>query len=182
MKHQKGMLRQILCLLLVLTIFGAAYGQQTLIVAQDGSGDFTTIQAAINAAPNGEKTTIHINEGIYAEQVMIGSKAAPSDKKISLIGDGIDKTIITSKAGMASGLRFDQTPALSVYAEDFYAEGLTLQNTAGRGGGQALALYVAGDRQAYYRCRIAGYQDTHRTKKHTRSYYKDCKAQCQCNK
>ncbi len=168
------MRRQLLCLLLVWTSFSVANGQQTLTVAQDGSGDFTSIQAAINAAPAGEKTTIHIHEGIYAEQVVIGSKTAPSDKKISLIGDGIDKTVIISKAGMATGLRFDQTPALSVYAEDFYAEGLTLQNTAGRNGGQALALYVAGDRQTYYRCRIAGYQDTHRTKKHTRSFYKDC--------
>ncbi|MBP5509123.1 MAG: hypothetical protein J6Y23_15000, partial [Prevotella sp.] len=168
------MRRQILCLLLVCTSFSVANGQQTLTVAQDGSGDFTTIQAAINAAPVGEKTTIRINEGVYAEQVVIGSKTALSDKKISLIGEGIDKTIITSKAGMATGLRFDQTPALSVYAEDFYAENLTLRNTAGRDGGQALALYVAGDRQTYYRCRIAGYQDTHRSKKHTRSYYKDC--------
>ena len=168
------MRRQILCLLLAWTSFSVVHGQHTLTVAQDGSGNFTTIQAAINAAPNGERTTIHINEGIYAEQVVIGSKAAPSDKKISLIGDGIDKTIVTTEAGMSTGLRFDQTPALSVYAEDFYAENLTLQNTAGRAGGQALALYVAGDRQTYYRCRIAGYQDTHRSKKHTRSFYKDC--------
>ena len=101
------MRRQILCLLFVWTSISVANGQQILTVAQDGSGDFTTIQAAINAAPVGAKTTIHINEGIYAEQVVIGSKTAPSDKKISLIGDGIDKTIITSKAGMATGLRFD---------------------------------------------------------------------------
>ena len=94
------MRRRILCLLLVWTSFSVANGQETQTVAQDGNEDFTTIQAAISAAPVGEKTTIHINEGVYAEQVVIGSKTAPSGKIISLIGDGIDKTIITSKAGL----------------------------------------------------------------------------------
>ena len=110
------MRRQILFLLLAWTSFSVANGQETLTVAQDGSGDFTTIQAAIDAAPVGEKTTIHIHEGVYTEQVVIGSKTVPSGKIISLIGDGIDKTIITSKAGMAAGFRFDKSPVEAQYS------------------------------------------------------------------
>ncbi len=170
----KDMRLHLVCLMLAFASLGVLNAQNTLTVAQDGSGDHSTIQAAIDAAPADEETTIYIKSGTYAEQVTIGTKRAASNKKISLIGEGADKTIITSSVGMASGVSFDKTPALSVYADNFYAEGLTMQNTTGKAGKQALALYVAGDRQTYYRCRIAGYQDTHRSKKNTRSYYKDC--------
>ncbi len=163
-----------LCLICSWLTLCGVNAQNLLTVAQDGSGDYTTIQAAVDAASPGGETTIHVKAGTYAEQVTIGTKSKASDKKISLIGEGIGKTIVTSATGMASGVGFDKTPALSVYASDFYAEGLTLQNTSGKAGKQALALYVAGDRQTYYRCRIAGYQDTHRSKKNTRSYFKDC--------
>ncbi len=167
----------IACLLAV--AFPHAFQAQTsYTVAQDGSGDFSTIQAAVDAAAESEATTIRIKAGIYEEQVSIGSKQKSSTKKLSLIGEGMEKTVITSPIGMSShNTTFDKTPAMSVYADDFYAEGITFRNTAGRGGGQALAIYVAGDRQTFLRCRFSGYQDTHRTKKNTRSYYKQCEVE-----
>ena len=63
---------------------------------------------------------------------------------------------------------------LAVFAPDFYAQGICIQNTGGKAAGQALALHMDGDCSAFYRCKIAGYQDTHRTKKGVRSYYKEC--------
>lgn len=174
-KKLKQMKKAIIACLLAMVFSHVVQAQTSYTVAQDGSGDFSTIQAAINAAPEGEQTTIHIKAGIYEEQVCIGSKQKASTQKLSLIGEGMDKTVISSGIGMSShNTTFDKTPAVSIYASDFYAEGITFRNTAGRSGGQALAIYVAGDRQTFFQCRFSGYQDTHRSKKDTRSYYKNC--------
>ena len=169
------MSRILLCIIAILTVATTVKAQTQITVAKDGSGDYATIQEAVDAAPLDGRTTIRIKAGTYSEQVTIGSKQKPSAKRLSLVGEGMGRTVITSDKGMKShGVPFHKTPALSVYASDFYAEGLTIQNTAWKEGGQALALFVAGDRQAYYRCCIKGFQDTHRSNKNTRSYYKEC--------
>lgn len=148
--------------------------QSAFTVAQDGSGDYSTIQAAIDAAADGVRTRIYIKNGTYAEHVSLGSADAASKKLISLIGESEDGVIITSDVTMGtSGVTYDQSAAMLVYASDFYAENITFRNSSGNHG-QALAIYVAGDRQTYYHCKFLGYQDTHRSKKTTRSYYKDC--------
>ena len=165
---------KIFCISLMLGLAIGAGAQNTITVDANGHGDYTAIQAAVDAAPDNAETTIYIKNGTYDENVNIGSKTSSSSKRLSLIGESRDGTVITSSKGMASGLTFDQTPAMSIYASDFYAENITFQNISGKSGGQALAIYVAGDRQTYYNCAFKGYQDTHRTKKNTRSYYKDC--------
>ena len=155
----------------------SAFAQRTLTVNKNGSGDYTTIQEAVNDAVEGEETIIRIAEGIYEEKVSIGTRQKNSTKRICLIGDGIDKTILTSaygKSTIGSGKDVRDYATLAVFADDFYAENLTIQNSSGKAGGQALALFVSGDRQTYYRCKIAGYQDTYRSKKTTRSYFKEC--------
>ena len=165
-----------ICLVMALATF-SAFAQKTFVVAKDGTGDFTTIQAAVDAAAEGESTTIYIKAGTFDELVTVGTRQKQSAKKISLIGEGIDRTVITSANGkktLPGGKDVRDYATLAVYADDFYAENLTVQNTVGKAGGQALALFVSGDRQTYYRCKIAGYQDTHRSKKNTRSYYQEC--------
>ena len=164
-------------MLLLLVLSTAAMAQRTLTVAQDGSGDYETVQAAINAVAEGEEAVIRVKAGTYEGAVKLGTRQKASTKKIALIGEGMDKTIITAAHGknnIGSGKDVRDYATLGVFAPDFYAQDLTLQNTAGKSGGQALALHVDGDRATFYRCRIAGYQDTHRTKKETRSYYKEC--------
>ena len=169
------MRKTVFSLLLLVTTAAAVQAQGTITVAKDGTGDYTTIQEAIDAAPDGDFTTIYVKAGTYAERVVIGSKQRVCPKQLSLIGDGADKTIITSDLGKnPNNTSIEKTAALAVYANDFYAEGITLRNSSGKAGGQALALFVSGDRQTYYRCHIRGYQDTHRTKKQTRSYFKEC--------
>lgn len=173
MMKQKLLTSLFLSLVLSLT----AQAQATLTVAQDGSGDYTTIQAAIDAVAEGTEATITIKAGTYDGMVKIGKRTQASTKKISLIGEGMDKTIITAANGkntIGSGKDVRDYATLGIFAPDFYAQDLCIQNTAGKEGGQALALHVDGDRATFYRCKIAGYQDTHRTKKETRSYYKEC--------
>ena len=152
-------------------------GQKTLVVAQDGTGDYATIQAAVDAVSEGEEATIRVKAGTYTELVKIGTRQKQSTKKISLIGEGMSQTIITESKGknnIGSGKDVRDYATLAVFADDFYAQDLCVQNTGGSAAGQALALFVSGDRQTFYHCRVAGYQDTHRSKKDTRSYYKEC--------
>ena len=155
----------------------AVKAQKTLVVAQDGTGDYSTIQAAVDAVSEGEEATIWVKAGTYTELVKIGTRQKQSTKKISLIGEGMTQTVITESKGknnIGSGKDVRDYATLAIFADDFYAQDLCIQNTGGSAAGQALALFVSGDRQTFYHCRVAGYQDTHRSKKDTRSYYKEC--------
>jgi pectinesterase len=72
------------------TISASAAEKADIIVAKDGSGAFTTIQAAINsiASSNNKNVTILVKNGTYNEHLAI-------DKSfISLIGEDREKTII----------------------------------------------------------------------------------------
>ena len=154
-----------------------AWAQKTLTVSKDGSGDYTTVQAAIDAVAEGETATIMVKAGTYEGMVKVGKRTKPSTKCISLIGEGMDKTIITAANGknnIGSGKDVRDYATLAVFAPDFYAQDICIQNTGGKAAGQALALHMDGDRSTFYRCKITGYQDTHRTKKGVRSYYKEC--------
>ena len=170
------MKKQIMMLLAIVAVT-TTFAQRTITVSQDDSGDYKTIQAAIDAVAEGEEATILVKAGTYEGLVKVGTRQKTSTKRISLIGEGMDETIITSSDGkntIGSGKDVRDYATLAVFASDFYAQGLCIQNAGGKAAGQALALHVDGDRQTFYRCKIAGYQDTHRTKKGTRSYYKEC--------
>lgn len=152
------------------------------IVAQDGSGDFKTIQEAVNKVRDHsqQKVTIYIKNGVYNEKLVI-----PSWKKnIALIGESKEKTIITNNDYSGKpfpGGDFTGNPKFSTYtsytvliqAIDCSAENLTIQNTAGQVG-QAVALMVEADRVIINNCNILGNQDTLYTAKDGRNYFKDC--------
>jgi len=147
-----------------------------MIVAQDGSGDFTTIQAAIDAAkayPDAQ-VLIYIKNGVYKEKVQVYSW----NTKLSLIGEDRDKTVITyddyfDKIGLGRNSTF-HTYTLQVRGNDFYAENLTIENSAGPVG-QAVALHVEADRTVFVNCRFIGNQDTvFAAGEGTRQYFKDC--------
>ena len=170
-------MKKLLMTLVALVAVLAMKAQKTLAVAQDGTGDFITVQAAVDAVEEGEEAVIRIKAGTYTELVKVGTRQKQSTKKISLIGEGMDKTIITEAKGknnIGSGKDVRDYATLAVFADGFYAQDLCVQNTGGSSAGQALALFVSGDCQTYYRCKVAGYQDTHRSKKDTRSYFKEC--------
>lgn len=145
------------------------------VVSPDGSGTHTTLQAAINDCPDNELSRIFIRKGVYNEQISIGTSTAASLKKISITGEHPDSVIITGDKyrNSSNGLTFMQVVTFQVYATDFYAENITIQNTSS-GNGQAEALYTGADRQTFKNVKLKGFQDTYRSKKGTRGYFKNC--------
>lgn len=156
----------------------------TITVAQDGSGDYKTIQAAVNSVRDlGQKRVkIFIKKGIYKEKVII-----PSWKtNISLIGESAGTTVITGNDYSGKpvpngkdnlGLeKYSTYTSYTVLVEgnDVILENLTIENTAGRVG-QAVALHVEGDRTIVKNCRLLGNQDTlYTSKEESRQYYENC--------
>lgn len=145
-------------------------------MSQDGSGDFTTIQTAIDAAkafPD-MRVTIFIKNGIYREKVTVPS----CNTRLSLIGESMTGTIITwddhfKKMERGRNSTF-YTWTLKVEADDFMAENLTIENNAGPVG-QAVALHVEGDRCLFRNCRIVGNQDTlYAAGNDSRQYFQEC--------
>lgn len=151
------------------------------VVAKDGTGDFTTIQAAIDSCPKNVRKTIFVKNGTYEEKVLIGSNTTASTKLISLIGQDPNKVIITWNDYNGKTIVYDsktvtsgtpQSATFTVNAPDFYAENLTIANSYTAA--QAVALYNVSDRETFKNCRIIGYQDTHYLKKSRRTYFLDC--------
>lgn len=171
---------RITLLFLELLLFHAfslhAQDKQIITVSQDGSGDFTTIQTAIDAAkafPD-MRVTIFIKNGIYREKVTVPS----CNTRLSLIGESMTGTIITwddhfKKMERGRNSTF-YTWTLKVEADDFMAENLTIENSAGPVG-QAVALHVEGDRCLFRNCRIVGNQDTlYAAGNDSRQYFQEC--------
>jgi pectinesterase len=157
---------------------------KTLTVAQDGSGDYKTIQGAVNAVRDlsQEQVIIYIKKGVYHEKLVI-----PSWKtKITLMGDNSGNTIITNKdysgkdyPGGKDAFGREKFSTYTSYTvlvqgDDFRAENLTIENSSGRVG-QAVALHVEADRCMFKNVRLLGNQDTlYAATETSRQYYEDC--------
>jgi pectinesterase len=148
-----------------------------IIVAANGSGQFTNVQAAIMSVPAGSRTNpvvIHLKPGTYKELIYVQREK----RFFSLIGENPATTVITYDlyAGLTN---FDgkpigtfRTPTALIDADDFTAENITFQNSAGAVG-QALAIRVDGDRAAFRNCRFLGWQDTILLNR-GRQYFENC--------
>lgn len=152
--------------------------QKKIIVAKDGSGDFLTIQSAIDSA-NTEKAAvlIYIKKGIYKEKLVI-----PTSKQyLTLIGEDKDHTIITyddysGKANPNSEKNIGTSNSYSflVQADDVTIEDLTIENSWCEKG-QAVSLHVKGSRFLIRNSKITGCQDTLLTDGDgTTQYYVNC--------
>lgn len=154
------------------------------VVAGDGSGDFMTVQEAVNAAPDycsQDETVIFIRNGVYKEKVVIPA----CKQKLHLIGESAEGTVVTwddyalkmGSTGYPMGTF--ATSTVFVYADDFLAENISFVNSAGEGKdvGQACAITVDADRVAFIGCRFIAHQDTIYTcgkKGIQRVYFRDC--------
>ena len=151
------------------------------VVAQDGTGDYTTVQQAIDAIPSNSKSRqiIYIKAGTYKEKL-----AVPQSKTfVTLIGEDAATTILTyddsSGTLLPSGKEMgtQNSASLTISATDFQAQDLTLSNTHINNtgsGDQAVAVGVYNDRATFYNCRLMGYQDTFYVKNRARVYCQDC--------
>ena len=149
------------------------------IVAADGSGDYLTVQDAIDAAPAGRAMPwlIFIKNGEYKGHVDI-PKTKPY---LHFIGQERDKVIITDDklCGGDNALHVSVGATVVVNANDCYFDNLTLENSWGhdkQAGPQALALNTTGDRTVFKNVAMLSYQDTWITPSTSnyRVYAKDC--------
>lgn len=152
-----------------------------VVVAKDGSGDFTTVQAAINSLrsykPEG-RATVFVKKGIYEEKVVVWSHKT----EVSLIGEDRDSTVIIwhdhgnipDPISPSETIGTFRTYTMKVDGNDFICENLTISNDAmvhhnpnwysdkknGANVAQAVALHVEADRALFRNCRFLGFQDT----------------------
>ena len=149
------------------------------VVAQDGTGDYATVQAAVDAAPANlvKPWLIFIKEGTYNEHVDV-----PADKPyLYFIGQGRDKVKIADDklCGGDNALHVDVGATFVAKSSDLYFEGISFVNTYGveqNAGPQALALNTKADRVVFNNCGMYSYQDTWITPSESdcRGYVKNC--------
>jgi pectin methylesterase-like acyl-CoA thioesterase len=136
---------------------GPAAGARALTVAADGSGDFCTVQGAIDFVPRNPtaSTVINVRRGTYREIVYIGS-AKPF---ITLRGEDRAQTILTY-ANNANFNNGNNRTMVACDANEFRLENITLRNATPKGGSQAEAIRGNGQRCIFDRVTLASFQDT----------------------
>ncbi|MET7690428.1 pectinesterase family protein [Streptomyces sp. NPDC005483] len=145
----------------------------TKLVAPDGTGDYWTVQAAINAAPTYGVNTIFIDKGVYHEVISV-----PKDKSWLTIqgvtGNRGDVVIYNTRCnGMinpATGTKYGtQGSAVATFRPpNLTVQDLTISNTFDSNAHpeispyetQAVAIAAMGDRQTYDNVSIMSHQDT----------------------
>jgi pectin methylesterase-like acyl-CoA thioesterase len=155
------------------------------VVAPDGTGDYTTVLAAIAGAPSNSTTpwVIYVRNGKYT-----GHHDIPATKPfLHLIGQSRDNVIISDNR--LSGDAGDGTPVYNVAqgatmvvnSANCYFEDITFENSWGyekQAGPQALAMYTPNDHITFNNCYMRSYQDTYLSSYNNvtdRHYLKNCK-------
>jgi pectinesterase len=165
--------------LLISFCIGTAFAQKKITVAADGSGNYKTIQAALNAVPEGnsKRITIFVKKGVYKEVIIVDA----TKNFITLKGENAASTIISFNNH--AGTRLPNGDTLNtwtcatafVYGNDFSAENITFNNDAGFTAGQAVALRIEGNRASFKNCRMTGNQDVlFLSGSGVKHYFRDC--------
>lgn len=151
----------------------------TLIIARDGTGQFRTIDEALEVcrAFMDYHKVIYVKKGIYKEKLVIPQWL----NNIEIVGEDKDNTIITyddhaniTIPGTDKKMGTFRTYTIKVEGNDITFKNITIENNAARLG-QAVALHTEGDRLIFINCRFLGNQDTIYTgTAGTRLYFKDC--------
>ena len=145
------------------------------VVAQDGTGDYKSVQEAIDNAPANRIAPwlIFVKNGQYEELVTI-----PENKPfIHLIGQDKKQTVIkfwinngsSSDIGWEystnnpSSITYGKQSVVQVNSTDFYTENISYINSYGvekQAGPMGLAMSSRNDRQAFNNCWFRSFQDT----------------------
>jgi pectin methylesterase-like acyl-CoA thioesterase len=138
---------------------GPAATATAITVAADGTGDFSTVQGAIDFVPpnNTQRVVITVKRGLYNEINYVGS-AKPF---ITVRGEDRAETIIAyPNNANFNTLTGNNRAMFSCDANDFTLETITLHNTTPAGGSQAEALRGNGQRCIVNRVNLISLQDT----------------------
>lgn len=165
----------------ILTAFSPAWAftQQKIVVAQDGSGAYKTLQAAFHSIPlhNKKPVLIYIKNGVYKEKLHLDF----TKDFVTILGENPFSTILTydDHTGKmdSNGDTINTRTSWSflVKGNNFSAENITFQNASGFNAGQAVAVESDGDKAIFKNCRFIGNQDVLFTNNdNSRQYYKDC--------
>nr|QIR83160.1 pectin methylesterase 2 [Cunninghamia lanceolata] len=142
-------------------------------VSLDNTSEYSSVQAAVDGAPDFSVKVfvIHVKAGVYREIVRV----PPSKTNLMLVGDGMDRTVITgSMNALQPGVGTPGSATVGVNADGFVARDIMFENSAGPEMSQAVALRVDSDLSAFHRCAIVGHQDT--LYAHTlRQFYSNCR-------
>ena len=161
-------------------VFGNKNINSTAItVAQDGSGNYKTVQEALIAVPanNKNRVVIYVRNGVYYEKLLLDS----TKHFVTLIGEDKFKTILTYNdhtgkiAPNGDSINTRTSWSFKIKADNFIAKNITFQNDAGFNAGQAVAVESDGDKMEFINCRFVGNQDVLFTNSDkSRQYYENC--------
>jgi pectinesterase len=144
-----------------------APAKKIIVVATDGSGQFKTVQEAIDSAPDGN-IRINIKPGEYRALITISTNGV----ELRGLGKRPEDTVLVydNSAGTpgpdGKGLGTGKSGTIMLTGDDFLAENLTIANDfekrheRSNQGSQAVALHVTGDREVFRHVRFLGFQDT----------------------
>ncbi|MDD3319817.1 MAG: pectinesterase family protein [Paludibacter sp.] len=135
-------------------------------VAADGTGDFATLQGALDFIPSGNssKAKISVKNGLY-----IGLLSSKSKNNITIQGESVDGVILKGY----NNANFSASRYLSYFSgNDLTFINLTFINTTPSGGSQAETISLSGDRNIFVNCKFFSYQDT--VLMSGKVYLKDC--------
>ena len=151
----------------------------TLVVARDGTGQFRTVDEAIEVcrAFMDYHKVIFVKKGVYKEKLIIPSWL----QNIEICGEDRDLTVITyddhaniRTPERPNGMGTFRTYTIKVEGNGITFKNITIENNSARLG-QAVALHTEGDRLTFINCRFLGHQDTIYTGvAGTRLFFKDC--------
>jgi pectinesterase len=151
--------------------------EREVVVAADGSGQYAGVQAAIDALPAAERgrVVLRLKPGVYKGPVVFPPSAPP----ITLRGESAETTVLTGDRYAAQPgpdgkpIGTSATANVLIASDNFRAENVTFENSAGKGRGQAVAVKVTGDRAVFRNCLFIGWQDTLYVN-NGRAYFADC--------
>lgn len=146
---------------------GPRSAAKRLTVSADGSGDFNTVQGALDFVPDHgkQRVTIHVKNGHYEEIVYARNKT-----NITLLGESRDKTIVryqNNEVFNPHPLNIRTNPEKGTFpsrraavtidnCDDIHIANMTFQTTAF---GQAEGLLITGDRNILSNVTVIGSGD-----------------------
>jgi hypothetical protein len=132
-------------------------GSTNVVVAADGSGDFCTVQGAVDFLPanNNPRVVVNIRNGYYQEIVYVNAK-----NSITFRGQERTNTVIAYPNNDPLNGGTSLRPMFRARGNDLAFDSLTLTNSTPKGGGQAEALRIDGQRDIFTNVFLASFQDT----------------------